>query len=105
MFATRIAGLALAACLATGHTAFADGTREHYFTIQLFNGRVDSALPTQPDPLSDLPKASAQPKLAMPADPQPGRDINIGVGELQECTISKSMDRATPRRRAQSLKR
>lgn len=24
-------------------------------------------------------------------------DINIGVGELQECTISKSMDWASPR--------
>lgn len=24
-------------------------------------------------------------------------DINIGVGELQECTISKSMDSATPK--------
>lgn len=30
-------------------------------------------------------------------EPTPGtEDINIGVGELQECTISKSMDSASP---------
>jgi type VI protein secretion system component Hcp len=27
----------------------------------------------------------------------PTEDINIGVGELQECTISKSMDSSSPR--------
>lgn len=105
MFATRIAGLAVAACVASTANAFADGTRQHFFTVELFEGRVASAGPTQPDPLGELPKASAQPKLAMPADPQPGRAINIGVGELQECTISKGMARATARRRVQLLKR
>ncbi|HEX6031039.1 MAG TPA: hypothetical protein VFY90_06385 [Tepidiformaceae bacterium] len=33
----------------------------------------------------------------LPAGSAHAEDINIGVGELQECTISKSMDSATPK--------
>jgi hypothetical protein len=66
----------------------------------LIAGRLYNAAGGSP---AALDKAFAELAALVPVGPVPKEsdekggteDINIGVGELQECTISKSMDRAT----------